>query len=412
VTIGFSARHDRALMARVRCWSVLLLGVSSFLACPAVFGQSHRISLVYAADPSCPTRADFMAQVKARTRLADFVTDASAEHRFAVSARIESGRAVGRLSNPSESSTERQVTSESCADVVSALALIAALAIDPHADLTQSHQVAVADDNQPAAALALESNSPAAKNATAGDASVGSTQAIPLAATNGSQAAAAAMGATASRWPAMHKEFNGAPQTDTRVAQPETVPVRSWLVGLGTQGLVLPSSPVVPLGGFLLMLERQSLAHASLLPATRLSVAHSNSATVKSSAGARARFALNTVELDLCPLAVQWLSAAIHGCLGIEGGYVSATGIAQAPIITAEQHFRPWWALHEQIELLVALNEDWSTGLDIGLAEPLWRDRFVFNFPGASPGSTSPGELLRTPPIAVQVAIRVARRFF
>jgi hypothetical protein len=93
--------------------------------------DSEPVRLEYQADPACPTRAAFIDDVRARTSRARFTDDDPKARTIRVWARVSAGRGTGRLETGA--SAPRQVSAESCADVVSALALIAALTIDPQA---------------------------------------------------------------------------------------------------------------------------------------------------------------------------------------------------------------------------------------------------------------------------------------
>ena len=92
------------------------------------------ISLDFQAPAGCPDRADFIAHVRARTERVRFVDgDAASISELHVKADYEGNRAIGRLRLGKSEGAERLVTGKSCPDVISALALIAAVAIDPTA---------------------------------------------------------------------------------------------------------------------------------------------------------------------------------------------------------------------------------------------------------------------------------------
>ncbi len=112
-------------------WACALALASCFVASTA----AAAIRVRYSAAAGCPSKSDFEREVRARTALASF--DDTATRVFDVSVSQSGASFVGRLraSSPSGRATERVVDGETCADVVAALALAGALAIDPNASL-------------------------------------------------------------------------------------------------------------------------------------------------------------------------------------------------------------------------------------------------------------------------------------
>ncbi len=92
------------------------------------------IRLEYMAAPGCPDEASFVGRVRARTSLAHMAWPGEVARGFAV--RVEAGSpAEGTITVTNEHGTEgtRALTAATCEDVVDGLALILALAVDPHA---------------------------------------------------------------------------------------------------------------------------------------------------------------------------------------------------------------------------------------------------------------------------------------
>jgi hypothetical protein len=89
----------------------------------------------YAAPAACPTRAAFVAQILARTPIARLTRGDESAQSVAVSIEKRRARWIGTLSlqAPGGETARRRVTASSCAEVASALALVAALAVDPGA---------------------------------------------------------------------------------------------------------------------------------------------------------------------------------------------------------------------------------------------------------------------------------------
>jgi hypothetical protein len=99
---------------------------------------TESVRLLYQAPPSCPSRADFVAAVVARTSRASLDASEEAARTFVVDVQARqltwTGRLVIRTKNGADS--RREVTGSSCAEVVDALAFFSTLAIDPSASLT------------------------------------------------------------------------------------------------------------------------------------------------------------------------------------------------------------------------------------------------------------------------------------
>jgi hypothetical protein len=116
------------------CAGALLL--ASHLA-HAGEAENPRFRLVFSAPPQCPDRAAFLAAIHARTPRPHLVED---DDGSAISLRvaIETAgdlSASGRLELREPDGTEetRSVTSRTCAEVTDALALVAAVMLDPEA---------------------------------------------------------------------------------------------------------------------------------------------------------------------------------------------------------------------------------------------------------------------------------------
>ncbi len=126
------------------------------------------LRLTYDAPASCPTRADFMNQVRARTDRVAFVATPSAR-RLVVSV---AGAANGfdgslQIATKGQSTSTRRFSDPNCAEVVSALALAAAVAVDPNA---KTGALPVSSDPAPSAVGRLPATAPRiAKPADASD---------------------------------------------------------------------------------------------------------------------------------------------------------------------------------------------------------------------------------------------------
>jgi hypothetical protein len=116
----------------------LVLAVALTCAAPArVLAQAlERVHIAYRvpADAACPDAASYRARIIARNRGVSFVDRADAARVFEVEVRADpDGQLHGRLVvlDPVGVQTVREVFGATCAEVIDALALIAALALDP-----------------------------------------------------------------------------------------------------------------------------------------------------------------------------------------------------------------------------------------------------------------------------------------
>lgn len=112
------------------------------------------IRLTYSADIDCPDEGRFFQAVTARTDLVRRAAEAEPARAFVVNITRDTNSIRGALSitGLDGSVSKREVTGESCNEVVSALALITALAIDPLASTAPESSVAVAAPSSSAAA--------------------------------------------------------------------------------------------------------------------------------------------------------------------------------------------------------------------------------------------------------------------
>jgi hypothetical protein len=101
------------------------------LARPA-HADTESIALDYRASTGCPGRERFVEQVRALTTKAELVEADPALRQFRVEAERKGNSVTGRLSIIKDGeSSEREVKGKTCGEVVSALALATAIAVDP-----------------------------------------------------------------------------------------------------------------------------------------------------------------------------------------------------------------------------------------------------------------------------------------
>jgi hypothetical protein len=123
--------------AQVMAATLAIAGASiRALAQPAA---PEPIAVAVEPGSECVTEAGFYELVRRRTPLVRPALPGELARRFTI--RVTPGpTTVGELraENPDHSQATREVAGQSCSEVVDALALVAALAVDPHADTTPS----------------------------------------------------------------------------------------------------------------------------------------------------------------------------------------------------------------------------------------------------------------------------------
>ncbi len=130
-------RQSAAWWAGLAAGLALVLGASNASA----QGEGNEpIRITFAAPPGCPDEQAFTGELRARTARARLAWPGEPARTFRVTITRHAGQTLGNLTieEAGGGSAVREVTGRTCPEVVSALALVMALAIDPHA-LTTVH---------------------------------------------------------------------------------------------------------------------------------------------------------------------------------------------------------------------------------------------------------------------------------
>jgi len=291
-------------------------------------------SLDYRAPPGCPSWPRFVTEVTLRTPRVRLGADRR-RHTIGVDVEIvdEGTHATGHVvvREPEGSRAVRKVEGSDCAEVMSALALIVALALDPHASM----QPVVHAASLPA------SHVPAP------------TMAPPSAAASPDIVKNAEEPTRSGHW---HVSA-GAELAVSQGAAPSVLPVGEVFVGASRAesawswdtrvalGYAAPTSADVPLG--------------------------------------RAEFGLVFARADDCPWTARWARQfAASPCVSFEAGRLHAEGIA-GPVIVAPNQATVWWlAPGVRARLDWNLGDVWFAEAGIGALFPLIRESFVFAVPG------------------------------
>jgi hypothetical protein len=322
-------------------------------AAPRAGAAPPPLTVQYSAPGNCPTESDFEARVQSRTALARFADEKDAQA-VQVVVKPMGVTYAGHLSIVGRSGrvSERDVEDVLCADVVDALALVTALAVDPKAILSLA-----SPPEATSAADALPLGAGAPEGVTV----------IPLIAPAPAQAT---------------PPVSAQPQT-VSLAQPEldkspaaAAPRRGIHVG-ATFVLMAGIAPDTLAGGGGFG-EVESKAPGWLAPSGRLTVFAAENGALASRI---ASFLLVAGRLDFCPLRIGSREVSLRPCAAIDIGAVRAEGIDADPghgVPGGE----PWF------DVAALLRARWAPGrgrffveVEGGIFVPLNRASFVYENP-------------------------------
>jgi hypothetical protein len=253
-----------------------------------------------------------------------------ARRTFAVTVRaIDDGTFAGRLEirAPTEAATDREVTGPSCAAVTTALALVAALAIDPESMRSETLPAAASEPPPPATPLEL---------------------------------------------PPPPRPAASAPS-----------PVWRWRVGADAE-VAAAITPTPALGGGAFAEIASSAAEDGIaetplgLSSFRLAVHYAQTATVHRD-GAAASFDWASLGLEGCALRVRLgRRADARACAAFDAGALWGQG---GDVARPESPIRPWWSVAPLLRFQWFASSSWFLDAEAALIVPLRRDTFVFEDP-------------------------------
>jgi hypothetical protein len=284
-------------ITRRRLSCSLLASILALLAGPrSSYGDdagSEAIRIEFEAPAQCSDENAFVSQLRARTQRAHIVTAGEQERRAFHLTITASGDAYdGRLLIRSgDRQASREVTGATCDEVLNALALVAALAIDPHASTAD---IAPASAPGPAPEPAPPPTPPPT--------------------------------------PVASEPKPPAPEKTSREEG-------TWRVAVGATGGAragsLPS--LSPDGAVFAALSKDRGAFA---PEIRLAYVQALSQTLAPGAGTVA-FDFGTARLEACPVRVRWKDVSVIPCATLEVGSTSASA---AGVENPESTHRGWYA--------------------------------------------------------------------
>lgn len=311
------------------------------------------LEIAYEAPEGCPSASAFFREITARTTRARAAQPGERARVMHVVVTKRGDDHAGRLwiDDASVSSSSRSVAGKTCGEVVGALALIGALAVDPRASTAPIAAASGADPTRrepaaPAVAAAEKATQP-------GDPAPGPEE--PRARERDVAAPSSARSPSSSSSPSPSRSLRGR-------------------LEVGVQAEVATYAGAVPSGrifGDVSIGPREGL----FAPAFRLSFARSLAVDEAASiGGATLRF--TTGGLDVCPVRVVIaVPLAFRPCAGGSAGVLEASGTGVAGSVDRS---RPWVAV-SALGRLVWEPLSWlDVDLEVGGIAPLYRESFFF----------------------------------
>jgi hypothetical protein len=323
-----------------RAFATLLL-----LAAPAAQGSDDRepIRSVYEADPACPPESRFVEEIFLRTGRARLATKEEPARTFHSRIRRRGSKFVGelRIGTSGGTSEAREISAVACDRVVSALALFAALAIDPRASVAEHPE----------------------ESSTAVDRPTETTTTAQLAPPQAPETATPAL-----------------PASPPDTAQPTipngpAAPPASWKWRVGAQAFAMfAAAPKGLFGGSLVATTTREPTDLRF----RLSLGYAQSPGVDAGPGT-AEVLLPNAGASVCPLALRLSStASVWWCAGSRAGLFVARG---SRLAAPEREARAWIDLEAVGMLEWRAGSMWAIEAGVGVGAPLTRYTLVFHQP-------------------------------
>lgn len=342
----------------VHCSRLLcaLVAMVCLLATTVVYAEQEPILLEYSADVGCPSGAEFERMVFERAHSARPAVNREPARLFTVAIRTTSQGVQGSLTvREGGVSLVRQVRGKNCRQLANVLALAAALAIDPAADLAPAREA----DEEPDDTAGV---SEAEREPSAGVTVPREQQTRPV------QMGGASRQSDAAAVPAVAAE-----EERTHDFSPRTRTVLFGELGLGPR-LELGATPYPAVG------PHVSVGLLSANGRWRAQLGGSWLLTPDKQVGtAGAEFRVLTANLSLCALALQWREHVSGGpCLHAEVGDVYGRG---TDIDYETTVHRLWSTAGAHIHVRIPHDDTWFFAANIGANVLLQRYSFEFNEP-------------------------------
>jgi hypothetical protein len=330
--------------------------------------ETERVRLGYRAPAGCPTRDAFVAQVGRRTSRAEWQSEGDDLRHFDVRVERHGTRsATGRLEirAPGVAAATRNVKGRNCDEVVEALALVTALAVDPKAktaplpDLGPEPPPIEPPVEAPPPPLEPPPPPPGSDRAGATGSGAPRTEYVIL------QLLREPRQLGSAAWPIDGVATPGAP-----------APRDGWRAGAGAHGgFTTGVGDKLALVITLFVDVAYEATDAVWQPSVRLGATLLPDREAQD-AGATASFQRFGAELSACPIRFFLSrSVGLRPCLALEAGVLAgdASGLPGA-----RSDASPWLALGPRARLGYAIAPPIGVELEAGIAVPLVRPSFLF----------------------------------
>ena len=335
----------------------------------------------YAAPGNCPTQSDFEDRIRARTSLAHF-EDAKDAQEVHVVVQPTGFTYAGHLSLAGHNGaiSQRDVEDTLCSDVVDALALVTALAIDPNALLSVAH---------PASSVSHLAIQPSPD--------VPLPPPIPPMPPTAPPPTLAAPSTPASR-----------PTSQPNAPEAPGATASTWGGAAGAGFLVMAGLAPGALVGGRAFGDLESKSLGALAPSVRLGLIAAENGAFTTPV---ARFLLLTTRVDACPWRIGSRELSVRPCLSGGLGALRATGIDVAHPTTRVDVWADVGALARG--RWYPIGGRFFVELEGGILFPLNRPKFVFQAPPSPPNSPPVNTPVYTPsPIAATGSLSGGMRFW
>ena len=318
--------------------SLAALLASAWLWPAPVEAQVEPIRLTYRADARCPDERRFLSELSRRTNRVRPAAEGEASRTLTVTIAVESDHIAGVLEATAldGSVTRRQVTDDDCEEVMSALALIAALTIDPRA---MAGNLEPLPPVSPPAPSTLGEPSDAERGA-------GRTREATEDSASGSDGASAAL---------------------------------SWAFGVEAQSLI-GLVPVPAFGGGVFAELARRATPDLLISSLRLSVLGATAnPTFEDGIGAEILWVIG--RLQACPAGLGLgPRLRIDGCLAFDGGLLRTRGTG---LDQGSESKNPWFSMGAAGRLAWVSSSGLTLEVGAGLMAPLRRYPFLYESGGS-----------------------------
>ena len=330
----------------------------------------------YTAPANCPTQSEFEARVRARTELARFADEPNAQT-LQVVVRPTGVSYAGHLSIVGRSgrTSERDVEDTLCENVVDALALVTAIAVDPAAMLAPPEEPRSTPPPTPSVAPVAPAAPDAAPEETPNSPRVPK---VPLLAA-----------------PDPAGLVHRVDPADAAESRP--LPSR-WAAALG--GSFVAMSGIAPdaMAGGAAFGEVEPKSSGWLVPAARLTVFAAENGVFEAR---KASFLLLAARVDVCPVRIGSGDASLRACMGADLGATRAAGLETA-VAEPASSVDPWF------DAAALLRARWAPAhgrvfaeIEGGLVLPITRNTFVYK----------PDETIDHPTLAATGSLAVGAQF-